>query len=212
MEKQDKLKTLIGLMRQKCTQCNKSITNFEQTTDDTDVLIFIRTFLRESLLQIPEEIKDFCEAYYAEFKDEFNLAGIFYNESPSTSINATVLIGDSEDDIVINNNEPRVYIIGKAKVILYGKAKCECLTDCANIIAKEESKVVFDGGHVIAEGRSSVFGKGNVTCSGATSISLGGGIINDNGHRNIIADGDTIVNSFTNRNMKLYGNAKLNLR
>ena len=81
--------------------------------------------------------------------------------------------------------------------------------DRADVIVKGHARAVIEQGKLAARDFAFVSGKGNITCYDAATLYVNGGRLDDHGHMEIVASGDAMVYSFTNRRITVQANAKL---
>lgn len=138
--------------------------------------------------------------------------------------NAMILIGDaptvpdgspsgetaSPSDLVIHGRN-RVYVLGNLPVTVTDNSSVHVNSDRAVVTVCGSARANIERGTLIARDRAVVNGKGLITCYDSTTIYVSGGVLHDKGHLDIIAYNDAVINSFTNRRIKLNDQAILNI-
>ena len=138
--------------------------------------------------------------------------------------NAMILIGDaptvpdgspsgetaSSSDLVIHGRH-RVYVLGNLPVTVTDNSSVHVNSDRAVVTVCGAARANIERGTLIARDRAVVNGKGLITCYDSTTIYVSGGVLHDKGHLDIIAYNDAVINSFTNRRIKLNDQAILNI-
>lgn len=136
--------------------------------------------------------------------------------------NAMILIGDaptvpdgspsgetaSPSDLVIHGRN-RVYVLGNLPVTVTDNSSVHVNSDRAVVTVCGSARANIEQGTLVARDRAVVNGKGDITCYDATTIYVSGGVLHDKGHLDIIAYNDAVINSFTNRRIKLNDQARL---
>ena len=136
--------------------------------------------------------------------------------------NAMILIGDaptvpdgspsgetaSPSGLVIHGRN-RVYVLGNLPVTVTDNSSVHVNSDRAVVTVCGSARANIERGTLIARDRAVVNGKGLITCYDSTTIYVSGGVLHDKGHLDIIAYNDAVINSFTNRRIKLNDQARL---
>ena len=116
----------------------------------------------------------------------------------------------SPSDLVIHGRN-RVYVLGNLPVTVTDNSSVHVNSDRAVVTVCGSARANIERGTLIARDRAVVNGKGLITCYDSTTIYVSGGVLHDKGHLDIIAYNDAVINSFTNRRIKLNDQAILNI-
>ena len=229
----------IGILAQS-DNCMESQQQFKSARSVPELVTAWQRFWAGVLHEVPEQvIKAFADLYPV-YRDDIIRAGVYYNEAPPVGIypenpispvspsdaatvpsasplgpttNAMILIGDAPatvpDDSIHGRN--RVYVLGDLPVTVTDNSSVHVNSDRAVVTVCGSARANIERGTLIARDRAVVNGKGLITCYDSTTIYVSGGVLHDKGHLDIIAYNDAVINSFTNRRIKLNDQAILNI-
>lgn len=141
---------------------------------------------------------------------EMNAAGIYFNECPKTAPEYVLVIVTDHDRIVDINDYAKCYVLGKACVRAWDHAQVYSEKNYrAIIMLYDYSYGHVSKGEVVANGHSRLWTSTNAALNGSVTCEAHGGEIRASSYLKIEAYGDTKVFSKTDRNITLYGNAKI---
>lgn len=155
-------------------------------------------------------INEQLPAIYPSLKEEMNAAGIYVNECPQTAPEYVLVIVTDYDYIININDLARCYILGKAYVRawdhsqVYSEKSDACVVQLFNY-----SYGHISCGWVEAHDYSRLWTSTFASLNGGVKCEAHDGVIQANCYLKIEAYGDTKVFSNTDRNITLYGNAKI---
>lgn len=155
-------------------------------------------------------INELLPALYPSLKEEMNAAGIYVNECPQTAPEYVLVIVTDYDHIVEINDYAKCYIIGKAWVRAWDHAQVYSeKNDRAIINLYDYSYGHVSKGKTVAFGHSRLWTSTNASLNGSVICEAHGGELRVSSYLKIEAYGDTKVFCKTDRNITLYGNAKI---
>lgn len=155
-------------------------------------------------------INDRLPALYPTLRKEMNAAGIYVNECPQTAPEYVLVIVTDYDHIVEINDYAKCYVIGKAWVRAWDHAQVYSeKNDRAIINLYDYSYGHVSKGHTVAFGHSRLWTSTNASLNGSVTCEAHGGELRVSSYLKIEAYGDTKVFCKTDRNITLYGNAKI---
>lgn len=141
---------------------------------------------------------------------EMNAAGIYVNECPKTAPEYVLVIVTDYIPIVDIYDYAKCYILGKATVCAWGHSQ---------VYSEKNEKAVIglydysyghaSKGEVVALGHSRLWTSTNAALNGSVTCEAHGGELRVSSYLKIEAYGDTKVFSKTDRNITLFGNAKI---
>lgn len=121
-----------------------------------------------------------------------------------------VLVGDGDTPLIIEGRH-RVYVIGNTPVTCVGHCSVFVVSDRASVTLLGRCRCNAEAGTITVRDRSVFNGKGIVTCHDAATVFLSGGTLDDHGHLDISAYGDSVVSSFTRHRIVLHDRATLSI-
>lgn len=143
-------------------------------------------------------------------KSEMNAAGIYVNECPQTAPEYVLVIVTDHDGIVDINDYAKCYVLGKAWVRAWDHAQVYSeKNDRTIIMLYDYSYGHVSKGKTFANGHSRLWTSTNAALNGSVTCETYGGEIRASSYLKIEAYGDTKVFSKTDRNITLFGNAKI---
>lgn len=155
-------------------------------------------------------INDLLPALYPTLRKEMNAAGIYVNECPQPAPEYVLVIVTDYDYIVEINDYAKCYVLGKARVRAWDHAQVYSeKNDRAIITLNDYSYGHVSKGKAIALGHSRLWTSTNASLNGSVTCEAHGGEIRVSSYLKIEAYDDTKVFSKTDRNITLYGNAKI---
>lgn len=153
---------------------------------------------------------DRLPALYPTLRKEMNAAGIYFNECPKTAPEYVLVIVTDYDTIVDINDYARCYVLGKATVHAWDH--CQVYSDrCdqALIGLHDFAYGHISKGRVHADTATRLWTTADAVLNGNVTCEAHGGTVKALSYRKIEAYGDTKVFCKINRNITLYGNAKI---
>jgi len=196
-------------LREQTTNCEKSQVKFSEAQSVTEAVAAFRMFWLSIVAQVPDKFIAVAAEHYADYRDEVNAAGVYFNEPPTDPSNALVFIGNSDEPITIDKGKPRVIVLGKANVTIADHVRCECHNAEAVIDCREFSRVKLIKGTAHVRDRSFAEGSGSFYTYGCSTTRIEGGELSDQGHLLIKSYNDAVIHSFTHRNIELNDNSQL---
>lgn len=155
-------------------------------------------------------INDRLPALYPTLRAEMNAAGIYVNECPKTAPEFVFVLVTDYDHIVEINDYAKCYVIGKAWVRAWDHAQVYSeKNDRAIINLYDYSYGHVSKGNTVALGHSRLWTSTNASLNGSVTCEAHGGELRVSSYLKIEAYGDTKVFCKTDRNITLYGNAKI---
>ena len=162
--------------------------------------------------EVPAQVIAAFARHYKQYRADLNLAGLYYNEQPPQHVNnCIILVGDTVSMLRLTGQH-RVYILGKSTVQCSGRLSVIVNSPDADVTLNDTARAVIEAGYIECFDRTSVVGKGTITCHDCATLNVTGGHVTDHGHLRITAFGDVTIDTFTRRGITLNGNAQLNLR
>ena len=155
-------------------------------------------------------INDQLPALYPTLRAEMNAAGIYVNECPLIAPEYVLVIVTDHDGIVDINDYAKCYVLGKAWVRAWEHAQVYSeKNDRAIIMLYDYSYGHVSKGKTFANDHSRLWTSTNAALNGSVTCETYGGEIRASSYLKIEAYGDTKVFSKTDRNITLFGNAKI---
>lgn len=155
-------------------------------------------------------INDRLPAFYPTLRAEMNAAGIYVNECPLIAPEYVLVIVTDHDGIVDINDYAKCYVLGKAWVRAWDHAQVYSeKNDRAIIMLYDYSYGHVSKGKTFANDHSRLWTSTNAALNGSVTCETYGGEIRASSYLKIEAYGDTKVFSKTDRNITLFGNAKI---
>lgn len=157
-------------------------------------------------------INDQLPALYLDptLKSEMNAAGIYVNECPLIAPEYVLVIVTDHDGIVDINDYAKCYVLGKAWVRAWDHAQVYSeKNDRTIIMLYDYSYGHVSKGKTFANDHSRLWTSTNASLNGSVTCETYGGEIRASSYLKIEAYGDTKVFSKTDRNITLFGNAKI---
>ena len=155
-------------------------------------------------------INEQLPAIYPSLKEEMNAAGIYVNECPQTAPEYVLVIVTDCDDLVEVYDYAKCYVLGSASVIAWGHSQVYSeKKDKTFVSLNDYAYGHISKGYVWASGYSRLWTSTDALLYGSVKCEAHGGKISAMDYLKIEAYGDTKVLSNTDRNITLYGNAKI---
>ncbi len=205
----DQFLTLADQLRLKTTNCENFKTEIQAAASVTAAFGVFRRYWQSVAEQIPDEFICVMSENYCWMKPYANAAGVYFNESPTDSPLALVFVGDMGHNLEVLDQQPRVIVLGKAKVTLDGKVRGECFCDKAEVTCRGDSRLRLRRGTAIAYDYSRVEGFGAIKTHDCSTAIIMGGELYDHGHLRIVAYNNAIIHSFTRSKIELYNSSQL---
>lgn len=155
-------------------------------------------------------INTLLPALYPSLKEEMNAAGLYVNECPKTAPEFVLVLVTDYDFIVDINDYARCYVLGKATVRSWDHSQVysdRC--DQALIEIYDHAYGHVSKGWVEAHTAARLWTTADAVVNGSVTCEAYGGTVKALSYRKIEAYGDTKVFSKTDRNITLFGNAKI---
>lgn len=155
-------------------------------------------------------INEQLPAIYPSLKEEMNAAGIYVNECPKTAPEFVFVLVTDYDTIVDINDYARCYILGKAYVRAWDHSQLysdRC--DQALIEIHDHAYGHVSKGWVAAYTAARLWTTADAVLNGSVTCEAHGGTVRARSYRKLEAYGDTKVYAVSERNITLYGNAKI---
>lgn len=194
--------------RHACTEGYKAIM---AAKDSSEIAAVWRNYMEE--LVSDKYANAICEElphHYAELKDGFNRAGVYFNECPSDNVASWVLVGNSDEPVHVYGSA-KVYVLGKAHVIAHGRATVSCDQPNGTVELCDHSTGRVNAGYAIARDHSTLYTTADCECYNASEVFVTSAKLVDHGHLVIRAYGTAEVESFTSRYIELNGDSKLKI-
>lgn len=157
-------------------------------------------------------INDQLPALYLDptLKSEMNAAGIYVNECPQTAPEYVLVIVTDYIPIVDIYDYAKCYVLGNSTVCAWGHSQVYSEKNEKAVIALYD----YAYGHAskglaLAFGHSRLWTSTNAALNGSATCEAHGGEIRASSYLKIEAYGDTKVFCKTDRNITLFGNAKI---
>lgn len=155
-------------------------------------------------------INEQLPAIYPSLKEEMNAAGIYVNECPQTAPEYVLVIVTDCDDLVEVYDYAKCYVLGSASVAAWGHSQMYSeKKDKVFVALNDYAYGHISKGYVWASGYSRLWTSTDALLYGSVKCEAHGGKISAMDYLKIEAYGDTKVLSNTDRNITLYGNAKI---
>ena len=157
-----------------------------------------------------DTINDRLPALYPTLRKEMNAAGIYVNECPKTAPEFVLVLVTDYDYIVDIKDYARCYVLGAATVRAYDHSQVysdRC--DKACIELHDHAYGHVSKGYVLAETASRLWTAAYTVLKGSVTCEAHGGTVKALSYRKLDAYGDTKVHATSERNITLYGNAKI---
>lgn len=155
-------------------------------------------------------INDRLPAIYPTLRKEMNAAGIYVNECPKTAPEFVLVIVTDYDFVVDINDYARCYVLGKATVHAWNHSQVysdRC--DQALIGLHDFAYGHVSKGCIHADTAARLWTTADAVLNGSVTCEAHGGTVKALSYRKLEAYGDTKVFCKTDRNITLYGNAKI---
>lgn len=155
-------------------------------------------------------INDRLPAVYPTLRKKMNAAGIYVNECPKTAQKNVLVLVTDYDYIVDINDYARCYVLGEATVRAWDHSQVysdRC--DKAVIKLYDHAYGHIGNGFVTANNFSQLWTSTDSVLQGSVTCEAHGGNIKALSYRKLDASGDTKVHATSERNITLYGNAKI---
>ena len=155
-------------------------------------------------------INDRLPAAYPTLRKEMNAAGIYVNECPKMAPEFVRVLVTDYDYLVDIHDYARCYVLGEANVCALDHSQVysdRC--DKAGIELSGHAYGHVSKGFVIANTASHLWTATDAVLIGSVTCEAHGGTIKALSYRKIVAYGDTKVYASSERNITLYGNAKI---
>lgn len=143
-------------------------------------------------------------------RKEMNAAGIYVNECPKTAPEFVLVIVTDYNTVVDINDYARCYVLGKAAVRAWDHSQVysdRC--DQALIMLHGHAYGHVSKGWVQADTASRLWTATDVVLYGSVTCEAHGGTVKAFSYRKLEAYGETKVYATSERNITLYGNAKI---
>lgn len=143
-------------------------------------------------------------------RKEMNAAGIYVNECPKTAPEFVLVIVTDYNTVVDINDYARCYVLGKAAVRAWDHSQVysdRC--DQAMIMLHGHAYGHVSKGWVQADTASRLWTATDVVLYGSVTCEAHGGTVKAFSYRKLEAYGETKVYATSERNITLYGNAKI---
>lgn len=167
--------------------CAESRIAFADCTTIPQLAQVWKRYMDGILNEVPEQFISAFDRLYGEYKDEINLAEIYYNEPAARGI---VFVGRCETPLRIYGigpAAPKVYVLGPAHVTLLGHCQGYCNAEGATLELRDSSSGVVRKGHGIVRNFARLSCRTTCESYDASLVTLAeGATIQDNGHRRII--------------------------
>lgn len=155
-------------------------------------------------------INDRLPAIYPSLKEEMNAAGIYVNECPKTAPEYVLVIVTDCDIFVDVYDYAKCYLLGSASVQAWGHSQVYSeKKDKTFVSLNDYAYGHISKGFVWASDHSRLWTSAEALLHGSVKCEAHGGKISAESYLKIEAYGDTKVFSNTDRNITLYGNAKI---
>lgn len=155
-------------------------------------------------------INEQLPAIYPSLKEEMNAAGIYANECPKTAPEYVLVIVTDCDILVDVYDYAKCYLIGSASVQAWGHSQVYSeKKDKTFVSLNDYAYGHISKGFVWASDHSRLWTSAEALLYGSVKCEAHGGKISAQSYLKIDAYGDTKVFSNTDRNITLYGNAKI---
>ncbi|GAY28433.1 hypothetical protein PvtlMGM1_1733 [Prevotella sp. MGM1] len=205
----------IGILAQS-GNCEESQAFFHNAHTVPELVSAWKRYWDGFLHEVPSLVMEAFRKNYDIYREDINLAGVFYNEVPPLSAPPSIiLVGDDDADgetpspALVVDGRHRVYVFGARKVWTKGACNVFVNAEKACVRLSDACRANVEKGKVVAMDRTVVSGKGNIVCYGSVTVKLFGGSVEDYGHLLIDAYNDSRVISFTERKINLHDNAKI---
>lgn len=188
--------------------CQESQHAFKNTQSIPEMCEAWRKYWHGLITEVPQQVIDAFKAVYPEFKADINQGGIFYNEDSPTG---TVLVGDTDEEIHLYSSR-KIYVLGKAHVILHNAATALVMNEGCKVELLDGSKATIKAGYGIARNYAHLVTCKEAECYDQSVVFITDGTLHDHGHQKINAFGTAMIDTFTDRLIDLYDNAKIEIR
>ena len=155
-------------------------------------------------------INEQLPAIYPSLKEEMNAAGIYVNECPKTAPEYVLVIVTDCDTLVDVYDYAKCFLLGSASVQAWGHSQVYSeKKDKTFVSLNDYAYGHISKGFVWASDHSRLWTSAEALLYGSVKCEAHGGKISAQSYLKIDAYGDTKVFSNTDRNITLYGNAKI---
>ena len=203
-----RFKTLCVNILAQSGNCQESQHAFISAQSIPDMCEAVRKEGHGLITEVPQQVIDAFKAVYPEFKTDINQGGIFYNEDSPTG---TVLVGDT-DDVIHLYSSRKIYVLGKAHVILHNAATALVMNEGCKIELLDGSKATIKAGYGIARNYAHLVTGSEAESYDQSVVFITDGTLHDHGHQKINAFGTAVIDTFTNRLIDLYDSARIEIR
>lgn len=207
-QRNQRFKTLCVNILAQSGNCQESQHAFKSTQSIPEMCEAWRKYWHGLITEVPQQVIDAFKAVYPEFKADINQGGIFYNEDSPTG---TVLVGDTDEEIHLYSSR-KIYVLGKAKVVLHNAATALVMNEGCKIELLNGSKATIKAGYGIARNYAHMVTCQESECYDQSVVFITDGTLHDHGHQKINAFGTATIETFTDRLIDLYDNAKIETR
>lgn len=167
--------------------CDESRAAIAECTSVPQIVQVWKRYMDGILSEVPALVLDAFSRLYAKYKDEINLAEVYYNEPAARGI---IFVGDMDKPLRVYGvgpSAPKVYVLGKAHVILLGTCQGYCNAEGAVLELLDSTSGTVKRGHGIVRNFARVVCSSSCECYNASMVTLSDGArVEDNGHRRII--------------------------
>ncbi len=188
--------------------CQESQHAFKSAQSIPEMCEAWRKYWHGLITEVPQQVIDAFKAVYPEFKADINQGGIFYNEDSPTG---TILVGDTDEEIHLYSSK-KIYILGKARVILHNMATALVMNKDCKVELLDGSKATIKAGYGIARNYAHMATCQESECYDQSVVFITDGTLHDHGHKKINAFGHALIDTFTQRMIILYDNARMSVR
>lgn len=155
-------------------------------------------------------INDRLPALYPTLRKEMNAAGIYVNECPKTAPEFVFVLVTDYDYIVDIHDYARCYVLGNAVVRAWDHSQVySSRCDAACISLHDHAYGHISKGWTQAFATARLWTSTDAVLNGCVTCEAHGGTIKALSYRKLEAYGETKVYATSERNITLYGNAKI---
>lgn len=167
--------------------CVESRLAFADCTTIPQLVQAWKRYLDGILNEVPAQVLDAFSRLYDKYKEEINRAEVYFNEPAARGI---IFVGNMDECLRVKGigpAAPKVYVLGRAHVILFGNCQGFCNADGATLELLDVSSGTVRKGHGIARNYSRLTCSSTCECYNASMVTLAeGATLQDNGHRRLI--------------------------
>lgn len=184
----------LGILAQS-NNCKQSQQDFRAAKSVPEAVTAWMKYFAGVVDEVPRQVAETFGRLYGKYKSDINKAGVYYNETPPEMSNSmVVIVGDCDEKLQIGARH-RVYVLGKAEVVVYWQASATVNHPDAMVRATNSARVSMREGSAEMCGSSHFVGKGTVYAWNSCRVDISGGKVYDFGHVRISAYGDSVVYS-----------------